>query len=247
MIMTNYIKPNKNQKCVIITFLYKEQYSQYEEMAIKNLFNILGNNYDIIACCPCFLDLTYYQNNFKFDHYVNFDDYFFLDFPKGYNTLLTDINFYKIFSNYEFMLIHHSDAWLFKDELDYWCNENYDNIGAPFIYYFFYNIRNFRNYNSKNRVGNGGLCLRKISWCINTLQTNKFDEFDKSKLHNGEHLNEDTFFANQNGNMPSFYIAQKFAWSDHPAILFQVNDGQLPFGAHRFTHYIDMYKNLNII
>ena len=47
--------------------------------------------------------------------------------------------------------------------------------------------------------------------------------------------------------MPSFYIAQKFAWSDHPAILFQVNDGQLPFGAHRFTHYIDMYKNLNII
>lgn len=245
--MIHFINPIKNQNCVVITFLYKETYNKYEELAIKNLFNILGNTYDIIAVCPYFLNLSYYQQNFKFDNYIGLSDGYFLDFPKGYNTLLTNIDFYKIFSNYKYILIHHSDSWIFKNELEYWCNKNYDNIGAPFIYYFFYNTQNFKNYNPKNRVGNGGLCLRKISWCIDVLTNNKYEDFDQSKLHGGEYLNEDTFFVNQDGNFPSFYIAQKFAWSDHPAILFQVNDGQLPFGAHRFLNYLDIYRNLNLI
>lgn len=57
------------------------------------------------------------------------------------------------------MLIYQLDAWVFKDELEFWCNKGFDYIGAPW----------FIGYDSTNNKmplmeysGNGGFSLRNI-------------------------------------------------------------------------------------
>ena len=62
------------------------------------------------------------------------------------------------------MLIVQTDAWIFKDELQKWCNMEYDYIGAPWCHL----CKNVHNCNyeevadQKSIVGNGGLSLRYI-------------------------------------------------------------------------------------
>ena len=60
------------------------------------------------------------------------DDSFFANI-REYNRLMLDVNFYRRFSEYKYMLIHQLDAFLFKPDLHYWCNKNYDYIGAPWL------------------------------------------------------------------------------------------------------------------
>ena len=50
------------------------------------------------------------------------------------------------------------DAWVFKDELQKWCNKGYDYIGAP----WFEDYGSYEKGNRLWRVGNGGLSLRKV-------------------------------------------------------------------------------------
>lgn len=241
------ITPKNTNRCIIIVPIYNDKCSVNDIFSLNRLFKLMHGKYDICAIYPNDLNINYYIANFNFDFNIKVNNEFFKNFPNGYNELLTNIDFYKIFENYEYILIHHLDSYLFKDELEYWCDQNFDYIGAPFIYYFIFNFENLKKYNPNNRVGNGGLSLRKVSWCINVLQNNSFIKFDKTKLMNGEYLNEDTFFANQKGNFPSCYIAQKFAWSDHPVLLYQINDGQPPFGAHRIFNYLKVYITLKLI
>jgi hypothetical protein len=72
---------------------------------------------------------------------------------------------YEPFSMYEYILIHHSDAYVFSDQLDYWCNQGYDYIGAPWFKKSF--IRSPEKFSERDYlflgVGNGGLSLRKVS------------------------------------------------------------------------------------
>jgi hypothetical protein len=91
-----------------------------------------------------------------------------------------------MFGNYEFILIAHMDAWIFKDDLEYWLESGFDYIGAPlFLNQRKRNIlQKVRNKKMNNlwksmipEVGNGGLCLRKVSthMAILNLKRSKFD------------------------------------------------------------------------
>jgi hypothetical protein len=46
---------------------------------------------------------------------------------------MLSIDFYKRFRDYKFILIYQLDAYVFRDELEYWCEQDYDFIGAPLI------------------------------------------------------------------------------------------------------------------
>jgi hypothetical protein len=83
----------------------------------------------------------------------------------GYNKLMTSFNFYKRFEKYSLILIYQLDAYVFKDELDYWCNQGYDYIGAPWT--------GFKNYKNKPLlgVGNGGFSLRNVRKSLQLLRT----------------------------------------------------------------------------
>lgn len=84
-------------------------------------------HYPIIFVAPDSLHADYFTSE---DQIERFDDAYFKS-PKTYNKLLINPLFYERFVAYEFMLIHQLDAYVFKDELEKWCNKGYDYIGAP--------------------------------------------------------------------------------------------------------------------
>ena len=77
-------------------------------------------------------------------------------------------SFYKSFAQYDYILVYQLDAFVFCDELSFWCNKDYDYIGAPIIGHY-----RDRELSFNMRVGNGGLSLRKISSFLNFFQSNK--------------------------------------------------------------------------
>ena len=73
-------------------------------------------------------------------------------------------NFYKRFYSYDYMLIYQLDAYVFKDELEYWCKKGYDYIGAPWLK--LNKLKTMHEFADPPAVGNGGFSLRNIKIAI---------------------------------------------------------------------------------
>jgi glycosyltransferase involved in cell wall biosynthesis len=76
-----------------------------------------------------------------------------------------------MYADYDYMLICHLDAWIFKDDLRAWMAKGYDFVGAPLF------LPDLGRGRFLKRMapfgGNGGLSLRRISTCIRVLETFK--------------------------------------------------------------------------
>lgn len=186
-----------------------------------------------------------------------FQDCFFAGIS-GYNRLMLDVDFYKRFSDYKYMLIHQTDAFLFKPDLQYWCGKNYDYIGAPWLrphkikkaklYAFvltvcpwIYSSRKKRRIKRHNNVGNGGLSLRKIDTFIKILESAKaqtiVDTYMEKQVSDTLY-NEDIFWSFEGPLLykkfkkPDWREAIYFSLEAHPAFAYGLMDKQLPFGCH---------------
>lgn len=156
------------KKCIIIIPVYQKTLTNEEQQSLEQCIKILGK-YPIRFICPNSLDVINYENLLKLTScdfsFTKIDDKYFKN-VKSYSKLLLNKKFYEQFIDYEFMLIYQLDAWVFEDKLDYWCNQNYDYIGAPW----------FEGYDladSKSELlpiaGNGGFSLRKIASILKVL------------------------------------------------------------------------------
>ncbi|GAB3195604.1 hypothetical protein ABID22_001542 [Pontibacter aydingkolensis] len=105
-----------------------------------------------------------HQSANKTVNVASFDNQYFADIP-GYNKLLKSLFFYEHFKSYSHLLIYQLDAYVFKDELEYWCRKDYDYIGAPWL-------EGLTDNSSTTLigVGNGGFSLHKISSAIKVLK-----------------------------------------------------------------------------
>jgi hypothetical protein len=74
--------------------------------------------------------------------------------------------FYRRFLNYKYILIYQLDAFVFRDELEYWCSLDFDYIGAPWFDDITLSLSEQKLYG----VGNGGLSLRKVQSHYRTLR-----------------------------------------------------------------------------
>lgn len=152
----------------IVIPIYKNKPDEYEFTSLMQCINVL-NNYDFSIVCPINLETDYYENLFT-AHNINFNiqrfDETYFESIYGYNLLMLNLDFYERFKEYEFILIYQLDAYVFKDELKYWCSLNYDYIGAPWIEYLPSDPYVMSKY---EKVGNGGFSLRRVSVFIERL------------------------------------------------------------------------------
>lgn len=152
---------------IIIVPIYKPLPGDFEHISFDQCIKILSKH---TICIVSFyeLDISYYVNRLSeksIDFKVElFNENYFKDVT-GYNKLMLSIDFYKRFLKYEYMLIYQLDAFVFRDELDYWCDKGYDYIGAPLIEDKYGLDNSFIISNANN----GGFSLRKISYCIKFL------------------------------------------------------------------------------
>lgn len=175
-----------------------------------------------------------------------FDQKYFLDIS-GYNQLLLSISFYKRFVQFKYILIYQLDSWIFKDDLDYWCDLKYDYIGAPWVDWFWSELHaksmtlprkivSKLGYKNFNLVGNGGFSLRNVHSCLANL---KLFQFCVSRFKQ----NEDYFFSFFINSYNPFFrvspleIALKFSFDENPQKAFELNNNQLPMGCHAWHKY----------
>ena len=229
------------KKVCIVVPIYKKRFNKDEEYSISNLFKVLGK-YDIYAFCPKSLDLSYYKEKFNFKKFHKFNDWYFEVFPKGYNRLMTNPHFYERFANYEFILIHQPDCWVFKDMLEYWCDKNYDLIGSML---YVTNVNYLVNKKYKGYNFNGGFSLRKIKFFIKMCK--KFKN-DKQVMD----INEDIIYRSLvNRNMMKCHLPESidevlsFSWDDNPHLSYYLCRHKLPFGVHKYkSNYFQVFWDL---
>lgn len=156
--------------CIIIP-VYKDIgiSDTFELITLKQGLTVL-NNYTFYLIGPKAVKWSTYQQLFE-QYNVSFNvkifpDKYFNDLG-GYSRLLLAPLFYRSFKAYDYMLIYQTDAFVFKDELQSWCNKNFDYIGAPWF-------EKFSSTNSNAPFvpgGNGGFSLRKIDAHLKVLHS----------------------------------------------------------------------------
>lgn len=243
------------KKCCIIVPLWKYDLYDYELLSLKRILNIYNNSnynikYDMWFLIPDEFDINTLLNKYNLSvinyRWAQYEQYFF-NSSITYNKLLYQENFYKMFEkNYKYMLIYQLDSYIFNEQLlDYFIEKDYDYIGSyentidEYILDYISSITN--NYDFKLNTNhyikmNGGISLRKISFCIDLLSNSK--DFALTIYSSDEHLLEEDYYL-------SVYLTKevpaidsiKFGYSH---VCFKtalcVNNYEYPFGCHSISH-----------
>ena len=154
--------------CVVVIPIYKNVPTRVESASIRQTFRVLGKH-DIVFVTHEDCQLDEYEKIVTSEQGILRTELFdkrYFDSVAHYSDLCFSEEFYLRFKGYEYMLICQTDAWVFHDELDYWCSQGFDYIGAPI--YFPRNEQHFTEV--FYGVGNGGFSLRKISHCLRIVR-----------------------------------------------------------------------------
>lgn len=254
----------KIAKAVVVIPIYSAEPSANELISFTQCFHILGNH-PIFVVAPKGLSLINYKAVIEVFNVI-FIEPKWQENVLSYNKLKTSRFFYELFKQYEFLLTYELDAFVFKDDLLYWCEKNYDYIGAPW----------FENYITATPqdkiigVGNSGFSLRKIDSVRRLLKRIFYKnplEFEADALTRckayikspfrwfmglqGEnytvqknfHYHEDVFFSFVAPKYePTFRVASvndaiAFSFEVNPAVLYRLNHHILPMGCHAWWRY----------
>ncbi len=245
----------KDEVAVVVP-IYRDSLSDYERVSLQSIVSVLGG-YPLVFVKPRSLKLEKVGRMFPQLRQEGFDDSLFVSIH-AYNTLMLSPAFYERFARYEYILIAQLDTYIFRDELHQWCAKGYDYVGAPWVVRDFYNHPFMRlcsmvkrwycelmhKPNSQitgNRVGNGGLSLRKVESHIRATRelsgvVERYLSYERHHL-----FNEDVFFAiepNRHGlgfRYPECAEALEFSFDKHPGYCYKKMGGRLPFGCHAWS------------
>ena len=258
-----------NQLCSIVIPVYKESLDKYEELSFRQCLKIL-HGYPIYLVTYQELIISAYEQIAKdyniFLKKVLFPKSFF-ESVSGYNNLMMQRKFYSSFSTHKYILIYQLDAFVFKDELAYWCNLGYDYIGAPVESPWFEKCNSEKDEAIVWCVGNGGFSLRKVdyflkvlSWRLPLMKTkiNSFFKYSELKkianffgwentigyyINLKDKLNEDVFYtvylkdSYVPPRLPSVETAALFAFEKSPSYMFDMTGQRMPFGCYAYLKY----------
>lgn len=237
----------------IIIPIHKSSLNEYETISLNRCFKIL-DQYTIVMIKPTSLNTYDIEQKYPFSRIELFEDAFFKSIS-SYNHLLLSTDFYKRFEQSEYILILQPDVYIFSDNLSYWIEKGYDYVGAPwFSSTMLSNIIHqlkmhcskliygekdiVYRFETRNRVGNGGFSLRKVSTHIelSILMKDHIQHYlNNQGIH---HFNEDIFWSiepHKKGykhNTPSAKEALQYAFDINPKRLFKLNNNTLPMACH---------------
>lgn len=172
MFLLNRIKKKPveyiSQTAIVIP-VYKsfDGLDETDKISLKSALNIFKSEVIVFLLPESLPELTYVEfcKSFQINPlFERFSDDFFVS-KDSYSRLLVSKRFYIRFTQFKFILICQTDAFVFHNELQKWMNKGYTYIGAPWV---------GRTADGKVKItgaGNGGFSLRKVEDFINL--TNK--------------------------------------------------------------------------
>jgi hypothetical protein len=250
------------RKVVILIISHKPHLTAEETASLQQCFKVLGK-YEIVLICPQGMDVSNYRKTAPALRY-HFIDPKWLSSYRYFNRLKVSPILYKAYRDYDFILFYELDAWVFRDELNYWCEQNFDLIGAP----WFSGFGKASEHSEFLGVGNGGFSLRKVESHLRVLRSLSYvkspgklwEEFRSKrswltfvKLMAGLTVRNNTFYLFNSwwGNEDVFWgkiASEKFEWFKVPDLttaskfsmelnapaLYELNGNLLPFGCHKW-------------
>lgn len=239
---------------VVIPF-YKANLKDWESAALKQIMNVLGKH-PIVFLKPEGLAIDTYTDLYPQAETMSVSADWLGTHRgiAGYNEMMMSKAFYDLFSDTEYILICHTDAWIFHDALNEWCQQGYDLVAAPWPMRPRYNHFPFKQFlqlkkmlctpshgisrlQMYGKIGNGGLCLRKVAAfsqaCERYAKEITYFNNQPDSMHN-----EDIFWAliPQDFHYSSVESALQFAFDLKPRVCYQLTHNQLPMGCHGFNH-----------
>ena len=259
-----------SEKVCIVIPIHAHQPKSYELISFEQCFKVL-KQHPIIIIAPEGLNLDVYKKVVPEFKTIFIKPIWQSDIT-WYNKLKRSSFFYDLFSEYEFLLTYELDAFIFRDDLEYWCNKGYDYIGAPWFVGHSSPLPNA----SFLGVGNSGFSLRKIKPIQHILKTwfykNPYDyqsgplrllqayikapyrwlmsqAGENYTIQNNYPGLEDKFFSEaipakfKNFKVAPIEEAMKFSFEVKPEYLYELTDKQLPMGCHAWWRYnLDFWR-----
>jgi hypothetical protein len=237
----------------IIIPIYTLPLKEEENAALAHTLEVL-HRYPFAFLKPESLDISTLTARFPKAEVVSVSDNW-LGLKRGiagYNEMTMSQDFYDRFADCEYILICHTDAWIFRDELEHWCQQGYDILGAPWPTrprYRHFPLKQYlrlrRALTPKDKIlhqdmfdhiGNGGLCLRRVSAFSNACVKYK-EEIERFNSKTDVLYNEDLFWAliPKEFHYPSVTDALKFSFDLKPKLSYELNHNELPMGCHGFN------------
>lgn len=212
----------QKEKVVVVIPYFHNALSEAEQISFNQCYKIL-NEYDIVLVIPQKL-----KNKVFTKYMVEVVPDEWLESIDSYNQMMVNIEFYRRFVKYEYMLIYQLDAIVFSDRLLEFCNMGYDYIGAPWLG----GMRKIYNFSREYfYVGNGGFSLRRIKTFIQICRLEKPKDIT---------MPEDVFWAFHKSEffkVPEIELAIKFAMEEQIKRSIKMNNNNLPFGCHAWCKF----------
>ncbi len=221
---------------VILIPIYKASLNLLEQFSLDYLVG-KADQRQMRFVAPAAIDKAYYLSRYPMVGFEHFDSAYFTSVG-SYNQLLLSSGFYHRFEDFDFLLIHQTDALLFRDDLDAWMAKGFDYVGAPWPAGVPLTLDEcYGAYPAGSQlnvfVGNGGFCLRNVRAMIAVIH-------EAASLHSmwlRRNYPEDCFFAFANAitgqlNMPDARTASFFSLEQEAEQYFADNNATIPTGCH---------------
>lgn len=152
---------NNNQVAIVIPLSNRAILEPDEEISLNHVSHYLGK-YDKFLIVPETLEIQ--RTGFAL---ARFHEHYFGSVLANTKLMLSR-EFYERFLDYEYILIYHTDALVFSDQLEMWCKANFDYIGPPWF------CTEDSPWVKEPGVGNGGFCLRNVKNCLKVLYSSQY-------------------------------------------------------------------------
>ena len=153
-------------RVALVTPVYMSQPKEEELLSIDNTIDVFGSSLDKYFIAPVGLDMKAYAKFVERGYSVKFLKRRYFKSPQTYNRLMRSLVFFDAFSEYDYILIVHSDAWVFRDDLAYWTKKGFDYVGAPL-----YEFNNTMEGGKYIGVGNGGFSMHNVKSAVSVLNS----------------------------------------------------------------------------
>jgi len=145
----------------ILVPVYRSELLPEEQVSLRHLQRHLGR-YDHWQICPDSLPLQLDGCAVR-----RYDNAYFTSVA-SYSRLMLSKQFYQDFRDYDFILVYQLDCLVFTDQLEQWCNQGYDYIGAPL-----FRVKG-QPESGFSGACNGGLSLRKAKSFLRVLESPRY-------------------------------------------------------------------------
>ncbi|WP_158827757.1 DUF5672 family protein [Mucilaginibacter lacusdianchii] len=247
----------KKSLVTVVIPIHLSEPSELEKISLAQTLAVL-HKYTITFMAPYGLDISWYED-FCFGKAEIAVERFDWKGYEAYSVLQSNYVFYKRFLNYKYILICHLDAFVFRDELEKWCNLGYDYIGSV-IYNPVFQLKNtlvrrITGFTSPEYFGNGGFSLKRVAtfYRIAFKYRAYIRLYHKIRKIQKNPFYDDLFFTQHFPKLSSTFkigpkhLAQHFGaayehWPEQDLPFNNQQNDNLPFGTHGWIqHHRDFW------